>query len=421
MRFLRILPEVWARTSWLLSSLTRNIAFGSSSVTVPENSMRSSFAILLLRSPAAICPENRPIHPSRAVPGQALSSRRVRRPALPVSDLACRRRRKSLADAAQQVIAHHAVGLEARLAIAFDRGRIEDRPEFDDAIHRAGQLHGAVLGFGRQRDDEVERGVLEILEGLRLVMADVDADLVHHGDGEAIDLLRAHAGAIDENATASNVAEDRRRHRRANGIPRTGEENAARCPRCLARLRHGTLATDMQHADQREQPARRVEVEPDLVGEPLAQQLRALVVETAPPHVYGFDLHRAGALDRREIALANQEVVLDDAAEWRQRQDDPLAGDVVGAADIEDQPVVLDAESEMERPIIAGDRREAVLLQQVEDGDRALVLDIGIAAHHRLLVERDLGDALLVRHRPAALAARNIETEGDGEAMRVEP
>src|SRR5690606_29840004 len=45
MRFLRILPEVCASTSWLLSSFTRNIALGSSSVTVPENSIRSSLAI----------------------------------------------------------------------------------------------------------------------------------------------------------------------------------------------------------------------------------------------------------------------------------------------------------------------------------------------------------------------------------------
>ena len=45
MRFLRILPEVCARTSCSLSSLTRNIALGSNSVTVPENSIRSSFAI----------------------------------------------------------------------------------------------------------------------------------------------------------------------------------------------------------------------------------------------------------------------------------------------------------------------------------------------------------------------------------------
>src|SRR3546814_610514 len=45
MRCLRILPAVWASTSWSLSSFTRNIALGSSSTTVPWNSSRSSLAI----------------------------------------------------------------------------------------------------------------------------------------------------------------------------------------------------------------------------------------------------------------------------------------------------------------------------------------------------------------------------------------
>src|SRR5689334_4718805 len=45
MRFLRILPEVWARIVWSLSSFTRNIALGSSSDTTPVNSIRSSLAI----------------------------------------------------------------------------------------------------------------------------------------------------------------------------------------------------------------------------------------------------------------------------------------------------------------------------------------------------------------------------------------
>src|SRR5580692_839011 len=46
MRFLRILPEVWVRTSWPFSSFTRNIALGKSSVTVPSNSSNSSLAIV---------------------------------------------------------------------------------------------------------------------------------------------------------------------------------------------------------------------------------------------------------------------------------------------------------------------------------------------------------------------------------------
>ena len=38
MRFLRILPAVWAITSWSFSSFTRKVALGSNSTTVALNS-----------------------------------------------------------------------------------------------------------------------------------------------------------------------------------------------------------------------------------------------------------------------------------------------------------------------------------------------------------------------------------------------
>src|SRR5271156_6689614 len=48
MRFLRILPAVWAIISWSFSSLTRKVALGSNSTTNPGNSSSSSFDIRLL-------------------------------------------------------------------------------------------------------------------------------------------------------------------------------------------------------------------------------------------------------------------------------------------------------------------------------------------------------------------------------------
>src|SRR5436305_8160007 len=50
MRFLRILPAVWPRTSWPFSRRTRNIALGSSSTTVPRISSNSSLAKRFLSS-----------------------------------------------------------------------------------------------------------------------------------------------------------------------------------------------------------------------------------------------------------------------------------------------------------------------------------------------------------------------------------
>src|SRR5688572_5751428 len=49
MRNLRILPAIVACTSWPLFTCTRNVASGSTSVTVPSSSIASSFAIILRR------------------------------------------------------------------------------------------------------------------------------------------------------------------------------------------------------------------------------------------------------------------------------------------------------------------------------------------------------------------------------------
>src|SRR5918998_2612966 len=39
---MRIFPEMWASTSWPLSSSTRNMALGSGSVTLPSSTIASS-------------------------------------------------------------------------------------------------------------------------------------------------------------------------------------------------------------------------------------------------------------------------------------------------------------------------------------------------------------------------------------------
>src|SRR4051794_17277284 len=52
MRKRRILPATWPSTRWPLSSLTRNIAFGSASTTSPSNSTLSSLAMARRTLPA---------------------------------------------------------------------------------------------------------------------------------------------------------------------------------------------------------------------------------------------------------------------------------------------------------------------------------------------------------------------------------
>src|SRR5688572_8714774 len=130
----------------------------------------------------------------------------------------------------------------------------------------------------------------------------------------------------------------------------------------------------VQGADQREQPACRSEIHLHLARQAVAQDLGALVVEPTPAHVDGLDLREAGGLDGREIAFADVEILLDDAAERRQRQDELVDFLLAGVADIEHQLVVGHRQDQMIRPRMVDRGRELVLFDQVEDGDRPLLL-----------------------------------------------
>jgi hypothetical protein len=48
MRCIRILPELWARTSWPLSVFTRKVAFFRDSTTVPSSRIACSFAFVFV-------------------------------------------------------------------------------------------------------------------------------------------------------------------------------------------------------------------------------------------------------------------------------------------------------------------------------------------------------------------------------------
>src|SRR6516162_434912 len=148
----------------------------------------------------------------------------------------------------------------------------------------------------------------------------------------------------------------------------------------------------MQHTDQREQPAGGIEVDRNFVTEPLHQQRGTLVVQRTPAHVDRLDLREAGTPDCLVIALADHEVIPDDPAKRGERQDDYLARSVRHRTHLDAQPVLLDRQMEMIRPGASGGRLEMVLLQEIEDRDRPLMLDIGAAADDRVLVESYAGD-----------------------------
>src|SRR5215471_502257 len=151
MRFLRMRPAVWAMISCSFSSLTRNVAFGSSSVTTPGNSKSSSFAI---RSPAFWKQRGRIAPPRRREPSGITP---IRQPlTMGGSLVAPTARRKALPDPFQQLITHLPIRVHPLLAAAFDGGRIRGRPIFDSGGKRAGQFTSLLVCLGRKGDDLAE-------------------------------------------------------------------------------------------------------------------------------------------------------------------------------------------------------------------------------------------------------------------------
>ncbi len=101
--------------------------------------------------------------------------------------------------------------------------------------------------------------------------------------------------------------------------------------------------------------------------------------------------------DRLDIGFEDREIVLDRPPEAGEAENERFERAVVGAADVDGEPAFLDAEEDLVGSgiavVMAADRREAVVLDEVVDGDPPLLLDIGIAPDDRLLVEHDVDDA----------------------------
>src|SRR3954452_6235065 len=111
-------------------------------------------------------------------------------------------------------------------------------------------------------------------------------------------------------------------------------------PKSGARLSGScALAFPVQDGDQSEQPAGGFEIDPHLAVQALLHGARPLVVDAAAAHVDGLDLVRSRGADRLIIAVANHEIVFDDAPERRQRQKMRHHRATVLAADVEHQPV----------------------------------------------------------------------------------
>ena len=118
----------------------------------------------------------------------------------------------------------------------------------------------------------------------------------------------------------------------------------------------------MERAEEREQASCGRDVDGDLALEPFFENLAALVVQTAPSHVDGLDARGGLGLDRLVVALADEEIVLHQAAEGRERQHHVLDRRALGVAHGEHEAVVGKREAERIGAAVMTLQREGVAL-----------------------------------------------------------
>lgn len=158
------------------------------------------------------------------------------------------------------------------------------------------------------------------------------------------------------------------------------------------------LAPEMQHADEGEEAAGGGVIHLGLAVEPFLEDACALVVDAAAGHVDGLDLGWGQAFDRVEIALADLDVILHHLAERGEREVE--LGLRLGrrAADREDKALVADCQIEVKRPgcdiaSLARGQGKAVLFEQIENRNAALLLDLRRGRREICVIERDVCQA----------------------------
>ncbi len=98
-------------------------------------------------------------------------------------------------DALEQAVADFAIGLQICSRLPWPIIRLASNVgqySTSTAMVRVSS-ESLVMCFRRQRDDQVERRIVEVAQAARRVLGDVDADLVHDGNREAVRLVGANA------------------------------------------------------------------------------------------------------------------------------------------------------------------------------------------------------------------------------------
>ena len=220
-----------------------------------------------------------------------------------------------------------------------------------------------------------------------------------------------------QRARCRNMLAERRRHRRAHRVLPAGEQHRLRP--CARAARIARSALPVQHADQREQPARGVEIDRRSCASaaPSGVRIPRCGAPRRPMSIVSICARRRGA-DRRVVAFADREIVLHDPPERRERQEMRHDRRAVRVAGCRARGGCRRCEMQRIGPAVVADRREGVLLDQIVDRDRALVLQVGAAAADRASSSVTATSASGSTRRSSVIA---VQADRNRAGMRVEP
>jgi hypothetical protein len=181
-------------------------------------------------------------------------------------------------DAGKKCVAHSPVAVQCLFPITLTdhQGGVEGRPVFDIDRHRSRQLQCLVVRFGRQRDNEIKRCVVQFPQRMWPMLRHIDPNLLHHCRNERIGLTCTHASGGDIDRAARQVLKNGGCHRRTDNVHRTGEEHCART--VVARAKVQGSAFPVQCTDEGKETARGGMIECGLAGEPLHQEPAAFIM-----------------------------------------------------------------------------------------------------------------------------------------------
>lgn len=118
-----------------------------------------------------------------------------------------------------------------------------------------------------------------------------------------------------------------------------------------------------------EQPTGGVEIDRDLRGETRLQKLGRFVVNGAAAQIDGFEPGSARAMKGVGVAIADQDVILQDPSKGAERQIVTDGGRSVLGSDMEGQLCVRQCQGETIGSPMVTDWDEAVVLQEVVNGE----------------------------------------------------